>query len=326
MNTNTDHKKHNLHSQIELSVISPVFNEEDSLPEFLENLNRELITLGINYEIILINDGSTDKSQDILAHSCEKFGKIKIIEFVRNFGQTAAIMAGIDAALGKIIVTIDSDLQNDPSDIGELISKIDQGYDVVSGWRIDRKDSKIKRNFVSRVANKLISSVSGVRLSDFGCTLKAYRREVLSYSRLYGEMHRFIPIYASWSGAKVTEIPVKHHPRRYGSSKYGLERIFKVILDLILVTFMSKFMHKPIYFFGGFAIISIFISFLLTIYMILLKYIYDVSFILTPLPIIIIMFTLIGIISILLGILAELNVRTYFESQKKYTYIIKNNN
>ena len=320
----TEHKKHQLQEEVELSVIAPVFNEEESLREFIENLSAELLALSITYEIILINDGSTDNSQKILEESSKKFTNIKVIEFVKNFGQTAAIMAGIDNAVGNIIITIDSDLQNDPSDIAELIMKINQGYDVVSGWRKDRKDSKIKRNFVSRVANKLISRVSGVKLHDFGCTLKAYRKEVLSYSRLYGEMHRFIPIYASWSGAKVTEIPVKHHPRKYGTSKYGLERIFKVILDLILVKFMSKFMHKPIYFFGGFAITSILISLLLTVYMIFLKYIYDVSFILTPLPVIIIMFTLIGIISILLGILAELNVRTYFESQKKFTYIIKN--
>ena len=320
----TEHKKHQLQEEVELSVIAPVFNEEESLREFIENLSAELLALSITYEIILINDGSTDNSQKILEESSKKFTNIKVIEFVKNFGQTAAIMAGIDNAVGNIIITIDSDLQNDPSDIAELIMKINQGYDVVSGWRKDRKDSKIKRNFVSRVANKLISRVSGVKLHDFGCTLKAYRKEVLSYSRLYGEMHRFIPIYASWSGAKVTEIPVKHHPRKYGTSKYGLERIFKVILDLILVKFMSKFMHKPIYFFGGFAITSILISILLTVYMIFLKYIYDVSFILTPLPVIIIMFTLIGIISILLGILAELNVRTYFESQKKFTYIIKN--
>ena len=310
---------------VDISLISPIYNEEKSLPEFLSYLLVELEKLERTYEVILINDGSTDSSQLILEDFECKNSNIHVIEFARNFGQTAAIMAGLDRAMGKIIVTIDSDLQNDPSDIGSLIDKIDEGFDVVSGWRKVRKDSKIKRNLVSKIANKVISYVSGVPLQDYGCTLKAYRSEVLSYSRLYGEMHRFIPIYASWSGAKVTEIPVKHHSRKYGSSNYGLERIFKVLLDLIFVKFMSNFMHKPIYFFGGFAFLSILISSLLFFYMVMLKIVYSVSFILTPLPVLIIMFFLIGILSILLGIIAELTVRTYFESQKKVTYIIKNN-
>ena len=241
----------------------------------------------------------------------------------RNFGQTAALMAGIDHARGDVIVMIDADLQNDPEDIPMLIQKINEGYDVVSGWRKDRKDALLSRNLVSRVANSLISRISGVPLADYGCTLKAYRREILQGVRLYGEMHRFIPIYASWMGAKIAEVPVLHHPRTLGKSKYGLERIFKVVLDLIVVKFLDRHFVKPIYVFGGFGVFSLVLCAISTLWMLYLKLVEGVSMILTPLPLISAMTFLVSCMSILMGLLAEMLVRTYFESQQRTAYAVR---
>jgi glycosyltransferase involved in cell wall biosynthesis len=232
-------------------------------------------------------------------------------------------MAGIDHASGEIIVMIDADLQNDPEDIPRLIEKLNEGYDVVSGWRKDRKDMAIRRNLVSRVANRLISRISGVRLNDYGCTLKAYRRDVLRGVRLYGEMHRFIPIYASWMGAKIVELPVRHHPRKFGRSKYGLERVVKVLLDLTVVKFLDRHFVKPIYVFGGFGIFSLLLSALSTLCMLYLKIFEGVSMILTPLPLMATMTFLVGFVSILMGLLAEMLVRTYFESQQRPAYAVR---
>jgi glycosyltransferase involved in cell wall biosynthesis len=232
-------------------------------------------------------------------------------------------MAGIDHARGDILVMIDADLQNDPEDIPLLLAKIGEGYDVVSGWRKERVDAPIRRNLVSRVANGLISRISGVPLADYGCTLKAYRRDILQGFRLYGEMHRFIPIYASWMGARIIEIPVRHHPRRFGHSKYGLQRVFKVIMDLIVVKFLDTYFVKPIYIFGGFGIFSLALSFISTIYMFYLKLFENLSMIQTPLPLVIALTFLIGIISILMGLLAEMLVRTYFEAQQRAVYIVR---
>jgi len=221
-----------------------------------------------------------------------------------------------------VIVTLDSDLQNDPVDIGALLAKLDEGFDVVSGWRQHRQDAAIRRNMVSRVANRLISKVTGVHLHDYGCTLKAYRREVLSGARLYGEMHRFIPIYAAQQGARVTEIPVTHHARQFGQSKYGLERVMKVILDLMVVSFLSRFFARPMYVFGGFGLVSLSVSFLCFIWMLVLKLGWGVSFILTPLPVLVSMTFLVGIMGLLMGLLAEVLVRTYFESQDRKSYVV----
>jgi dolichol-phosphate mannosyltransferase len=248
---------------------------------------------------------------------------VKIVNFRRNYGQTAAMMAGIDHASGDIIVAIDADLQNDPDDIPTLLAKLDEGFDVVSGWRRDRKDAAVRRNLVSRIANRVISRISGVRLNDYGCTLKAYRKEVIKGVRLYGEMHRFIPIYAAWQGARVTELPVRHHPRQFGRSKYGLERIVKVVLDLMVVKFLDRHFVKPIYVFGGFGMFSFGLSALAALYMLYLKFAEGLSMIQTPLPLLSAMAFLVGAMSLLMGLLAEMLVRVYFESQNRAPYLVK---
>lgn len=306
-----------------LSVIVPIYNEAESLGELKDKLLRLKSRLNQPFEIIAVNDGSHDGSAEALAGIAAEWPEFKVINFRRNHGQTAAMMAGIDYASGDVIVSIDADLQNDPDDIPMLLEHLDKGYDVVSGWRQDRKDAALRRNLVSRIANSLISRISGVRLHDYGCTLKAYRRDVIKGVRLYGEMHRFIPIYASWLGAKVTEVPVRHYPRKFGSSKYGLERTIKVVLDLIVVKFLARYFVKPIYVFGTFGIMSIVTSFLSVFLMLYLKFADDVSMIQTPLPVFSAMAFLVGMMSILMGLLAEMIVRTYFESQHRAIYTIR---
>lgn len=303
-----------------ISLIVPLYNEEANIKPLVQEIQS---ILSVTYEIILINDSSTDSTWSKIKELAATHKNIKAINLRRNFGQTAAIMAGIDFANGDIIISLDGDLQNDPADIPRLLDKIEEGYDVVSGWRKERKDNPLKKNLVSKIANKIISFITGINLHDYGCTLKAYRKEIIKSVRLYGEMHRFIPVYASWQGAKITEIPVNHRPRTYGKSKYGLERIFKVILDLLVVKFLDKHFTKPIYTFGGFGIVCFATGILFFIIMIYLKIVHHISMILTPLPNLIILFFLISIISILLGLLAEIVVRTYFESQNKMTYLIK---
>ena len=306
-----------------LSVVIPIFNEEESIPHLFEKLFAVLETLGRRFEIIAVDDGSTDKSMVQLSTAAAMHHEIKVIQFRRNAGQTAALMAGIDHAAGDIIVMIDADLQNDPLDIPNLLAKLDEGADVVSGWRKNRQDAAIKRNLMSRLANRMISRISGVRLHDYGCTLKAYRREMLQGMRLYGEMHRFVPIYASWMGAKVVELPVRHHARQFGKSKYGLNRTFKVILDLSVVKFFSRWLSKPIYVFGGFGIWSIFGGFAAIAYAVYLKLFEGTSLIQTPLPVLAAMLVLIGFMSIMMGLLAEILVRTYFEASGRTTYSVK---
>lgn len=305
-----------------LTVVTPVFNEHDSLAPFFARLLPCLQALEKPFEIIAVNDGSSDGSQAILEEHAARIPELTVVSFRRNFGQTAALMAGIDHARGEVIVTLDSDLQNDPADIGALLETLDEGFDVVSGWRKTRKDAAIRRNLVSRVANRLISQVTGVHLHDYGCTLKAYRREALTGARLYGEMHRFIPIYAAQIGARVTEIPVTHHARRFGQSKYGLERIFKVILDLMVVSFLSRFFARPMYVFGGFGLCSLLISLVCFVWMLVLKLGWGVSMILTPLPVLVSLTFLAGVMGLLMGLLAEVLVRTYFESQDRKSYVI----
>ena len=312
------------HKKPDFSIIIPIYNEEDNLLLMEEQLYESLSEETDDFEVIAVNDGSKDRTAEILSEIATRHTNFRVVNFRRNYGQTAAMMAGIDYSSGEIIVPIDSDLQNDPRDIPLLLEKIDEGFDVVSGWRKDRQDSKIKRNFVSAVANRLISKISGVHLRDYGCTLKAYRREVMEGQRLYGEMHRFIPIYASWMGAKVTEIPVRHHSRIHGQSKYGLERTLKVILDLIVVKFLDGYLTKPIYVFGGFGLFSISLSALSFVYMFYLKFAESTPFIQTPLPLLSAMTFLVGVISIFMGLLAEIMVRTYFESQGRSAYSIKN--
>jgi glycosyltransferase involved in cell wall biosynthesis len=306
-----------------LSVVIPVYNEEGNIPILCEKLFEVLRKMSTPFEIIAINDGSRDRSLEELRTETERYPELKLVNLRRNYGQTAAIMAGIDHASGEIIVTIDADLQNDPEDIPALVDRLNEGYDVVSGWRKDRKDAAIRRNFVSSLANRLISRISGVKLNDYGCTLKAYRQEVLRGMRLYGEMHRFIPIYASWMGAKIIELPVRHYPRKFGKSKYGLDRIIKVLLDLIVVKFLDRYFIKPIYIFGTFGVFSIILAALSFSLMIWLRVFDDVSMIQTPLPLVSAMTLLVGIMSILMGLLAEMLVRTYFESQQRPAYYVR---
>lgn len=307
-----------------LSFILPLYNELENIQEMYRRLDAVAKRLGRAYEIIFVNDGSQDKSEGILNNLAIGDPCVKVIHFSRNFGQTAAIQAGIDHSMGEIIIPLDGDLQNDPNDIPHLLQKVDEGYDVASGWRRKRYDHAFTRRLPSRAANWLISRISGVCLHDYGCTLKAYRRDVVSDLKLYGEMHRFIPIYASWRGGKVVEIEVRHHPRTAGKSKYGLERIFKVILDLIVIKFLSGYSVKPIYVFGGCGVISLFLSFAAFVYAVCLKFFWGTSLIRTPLPLVMVMFFVTGVMCILLGLIAEVLMRTYYESQDKKTYRIRN--
>jgi glycosyltransferase involved in cell wall biosynthesis len=306
-----------------LSVITPIYNEEKNIPILIDRLLEVLLTLQKSFEIIAINDGSCDGSLAELRKQAALHPELKVVDFRRNYGQTAAIMAGIDHANGDVIISIDADLQNDPQDIPNLLAKLDEGFDVVSGWRNDRQDEAFRRNFLSRVANGVISTISGVRLHDYGCTLKAYRSDVIKNVRLYGEMHRFIPIYASWMGAKVVDMPVRHYARRHGRSNYGLERVLKVILDLIVVKFFDRYMVKPIYVFGGFGILSLAFGTVSFMAMIVLKIVDNISMISTPLPLVTVMAVMTGISSILMGLLAEMLVRAYFESQQRTNYHVR---
>jgi glycosyltransferase involved in cell wall biosynthesis len=305
-----------------LSVVIPIYNEAESLAPLFEDVTDALLGLEDPYEILFVDDGSTDASPAILRELAAKEDSIKVIHFRRNFGQTAAMMAGIDHASGSVIVVMDGDGQNDPADIPAMLGKLAEGYDVVSGWRRERHDGRL-RVWLSRIANALISRISGVRLRDYGCSLKAYRREVIRSVRLYGEMHRFIPIYASWWGARVTEIPVHHRPRLQGASNYGFERIVKVFLDLLVVQFLGRYETKPMYVFGGFGLVSWGISLVSAGYAFYRKYFDATSFIETPLPLLSVVAFITGVLSMLMGLLAELLVRTYYESQQRRPYAIR---
>jgi dolichol-phosphate mannosyltransferase len=309
--------------ECDISIITPIYDEQDNIPTFLASLIAVLREQDRSFEVIAVNDGSRDRSLAELRKASAQIPELRVIDFRRNYGQTAAIMAGIDHARGKTIIPIDADLQNDPRDIPVLLAKLEEGYDVVSGWRKDRKDHRLRRNLTSRMANRLISWVSGVHLRDYGCTLKAYRADVLKDIRLYGEMHRFIPIYASWRGARITEVAVTHRPRGAGKSKYGLERVAKVILDLMVVKFLDRHFVKPIYVFGGFGLCAIATSFLCGAAMLYLKFAHGLSMILTPLPLLSAMTFLVGFMSVLMGLLAEMLSRTYFESQAKPPYTVR---
>ena len=307
---------------MKLSLLIPIFNEEDNIALLYGKITEVLDKLEHDYEMVFVNDGSTDASKNRLDDLADDDIRVKVIHFRRNFGQTAAMMAGIDYATGDVLIPIDGDLQNDPADIPKLLEKLDEGYDVCSGWRRYRQDNPLIRNFPSHCANWLISKISGVALHDIGCSLKAYKKDVIKGIKLYGEMHRFVPIYATWQGAKVTEVEVSHHPRKYGTSKYGLERVVKVILDLMVVTFMERFAQKPIYVFGGFGLLNLCMSFVTFSMMLVYKFAWGVSFIKTPLPLVTVLFFLMGFISIFIGFIAEILMRTYYESQDKSVYLV----
>jgi glycosyltransferase involved in cell wall biosynthesis len=306
-----------------VSIIIPIFNERENLEPLISALTQALDPTGEDYEILLIDDGSTDGSDVYIAALAEKDPRIRAIQFRRNFGQTAAMAAGFDHASGSILVPIDADLQNDPRDIPSVLAKLREGYDVVSCWRQNRQDKWLTRKLPSKLANAFISYISGVHLHDYGCTLKGYRREVVEHIRLYGEMHRFIPVYASWAGARVTEIPVRHHARKAGASKYGLGRTFKVILDLITVKMLGSYSTKPMYFFGGVGLLACGCGFFFALWTLFDKYFNGVKAHNNPLLLLAVFLFLLGIQFVLMGLVAELVIRTYFESQGKSPYIVR---
>lgn len=310
---------------MKISIIVPIFNEEKCIPELIKEFqlfhqqNNNLII-----EFIFIDDGSKDNSYKTIKTCVDKLSwDIVIIQLTRNYGQTAALSAGIKNAKGDILITIDGDLQNDIFDVPMLIKQLNKGYDVVCGWRKERSDNYLTRILPSKIANWMISKISGVHLHDYGCTLKVYKRKILKDIKLYGEMHRFIPIYISWQGGKILEVPVNHKKRFLGKSKYGILRTFAVMADLIFLKFMEKQFSKPIHLFGGFAIINFSLSILSFILMIYFKYFMNKSFIQTPLPELIILFLMVGTLSIFMGFIAEIIMRTYFESQNISPYNIR---
>jgi len=305
-----------------ISVVVPVYNELDNLRSLHGALTRALG--GRAYSLVFVDDGSSDGSLAVLGElAAEDPQHVRLVELRRNFGQTAAIAAGIDHADGEIIVLIDADMQNDPADIPSMLEKIEQGYDVVSGWRVDRQDRLLTRKIPSRAANWLISRVTGVKLHDYGCTLKAYRREVLQGFRLYGEMHRFIPAYAGSVGARIIEMPVRHHPRLHGKTKYGLDRTTKVLLDLFTVKFLISYAVKPIYLFGGTGVALILPSLGVLLFLLVRRLTVGTAVLSSPLFQTSTMLIILGFQSILMGFIAELLVRTYHESQAKPTYSIR---
>jgi len=309
---------------MKVSIIVPVYNEEESLDLLYEAVEKSIKKLKQPWELILVDDGSKDSSPEKIKKIVNQHpNHVSAVILRRNFGQTAAIAAGIDQSVGEIIVLLDADLQNDPADIPLLVEKLSEGYDLVSGWRFHRKDKFLTRTLPSRLANGLISAVTGVKLHDYGCTLKAYKREVLTGFRLYGEMHRFIPVYANSVGAKITEIKVHHHERKYGKAKYGLERTFKVVLDLFTVKFLTSYSSKPIYLFGGAGIGLIAVSFFTLLYLGIRRIVEKISPFSSPLFIIAVMVAIMGFQSILMGLIAELLARTYHESQNKPVYTIR---
>jgi glycosyltransferase involved in cell wall biosynthesis len=308
----------------DLSLVVPVYNEKDNLSLLMDAIEAALAPIDKTWEVVFVDDGSKDGSIDVLTELAEKYPEhVRVVVFRRNFGQTAAIAAGIDHSDGSIVVLLDADMQNDPADIPMLLAKLDEGYDLVSGWRKDRKDNRFTRTIPSSMANGLISWATGVHLHDYGCTLKAYRRQALEGFRLYGEMHRFIPVFAHSVGAKIAELPVRHHPRKFGVAKYGLERTVKVVLDLFTVKFLLDFSHKPMRLFGGTGVSLIAISALLLAYLFIRKVFFFVPVLTSPFFQISVMLLILGFQSILMGLIAELLARTYHESQSKPTYTIR---
>lgn len=306
-----------------VSIVVPTYNEETSLKVLLDELDYFLKSFEYKYEIIFVDDGSKDNSFNVLKEAAVKNPNFKVIRLRKNYGQSAAMLSGIDYSCGDVIVPLDADLQNDPNDIPKLLNLIAEGYDLVSGWRKNRRDRLFDRTIPSIIANKLISWVSGVGLHDYGCSLKAYRKEILQGVRLYGELHRFLPLLASWNGAKVTEVEVNHKARLFGKSKYGLGRTYKVLLDLVVLKFLSDFSTKPIYFFGGFSLVCFLASCLFTLWAFYLKLFKGIDLDNTPLLIFSAVFVIVSVQLLLMGILADLVMRTYFESQDKKTYQIR---
>ena len=309
---------------MKLSLVIPVFNEEENLPPLWQEIQAAVTPLNLPWDVTFVDDGSKDHSAEVLRRlAAQNPEHVQVVFLNRNYGQTAAITAGIDHSDGDVIILMDADLQNDPADIPLLLAELNKGYDVVSGWRKDRQDNKLTRTLPSKIANGLISSVTGVHLHDYGCTLKAYRREIFNQIRLYGEMHRFIPVYAAEAGAKISEVVVHHHPRIHGKANYGLERTFKVVLDLMTVKFLLSYSKKPIYLFGGVGLGLMITSFLVLLWLAIRRVAVGISVLGSPWFQISVMSFILGFISILLGLIAELLMRTYYESQNKRTYDVR---
>jgi glycosyltransferase involved in cell wall biosynthesis len=307
----------------DVSVIVPFLNEEENLRQLYDEVLSALGAAGGTFEIVFVDDGSTDSSAALIKGIAAKDPRVKLVQFTRNFGQTAAMAAGFNYASGKVYVAMDADNQNDPADIPMLLSKIEEGYDVVSGWRKDRKDKLITRKIPSKIANKVLSYVTGVRLNDYGCSLKAYRAEYIDSIELYGEMHRFIPAYASMAGAKVVEMPVNHRARMRGRSKYGLGRIFKVIMDLMTVKFLASYVDKPSYLFGGLGL-TLCLAGLLSAGEVIVEKLFSGTYAhKNPFLLLAVFLFFLGVMFIMMGLIAELLVRTYHESQGKKIYLVK---
>ncbi|HEY5501550.1 MAG TPA: glycosyltransferase family 2 protein [Candidatus Humimicrobiaceae bacterium] len=306
-----------------LSVVIPVYNERENISYLYENLNKVLPTLGKKYEVILIDDGSTDGTFNELVKIHEQNSNYKIVKFRKNFGQTPAMSAGFDYANGEIIITLDADLQNDPKDIPLLIEKMNEGYDIVSGWRINRQDKAMSRKLPSKIANWLIAKLTGVRIHDYGCTLKAYSRDVVKNIELYGEMHRYIPAVASWMGISVAEVPVHHHSRKFGKSKYGISRTIRVILDIIILKYLLSYSQRPIQIFGLIGLFTGAVGGIITIYLRIMRLFFNAALSSRPLFTLSIFMIFIGVQLITMGILGELLMRTYHEASGKPTYAIR---
>ncbi|MEI6166579.1 MAG: glycosyltransferase family 2 protein [bacterium] len=315
----------------EISVVVPIFNEEESVELLISRLHEALTATGRSYEIVLVDDGSKDRSWEKMKELSHQYPGLHLIQFRRNFGQTAAMSAGFNESHGEIIITMDADLQNDPKDIPLLLAEVDKGFDVVSGWRRDRKDTYINRRLPSVIANYLISHITGVHLHDYGCTLKAYRREIVQNIQLYGELHRFIPALASWVGGQISEVVVTHHARQFGTTKYGIGRTFRVILDLVTVKFLMRYSTRPIHIFGKWGMTFGALGFMMLFFMAganMSHYFFGTEFcselikrpfwVITPF-----MLIFFGLQFISIGLLAELQIRTYHEAQQKPIYVIR---
>ncbi len=306
-----------------LSVVIPAYNEEENVPILYEKLKKVLDSLGEDYEIIFVDDGSTDGTYQRLKQLAEKDSRLKVIRFKRNYGQTAAMSAGFEHAKGDVIITLDADLQNDPEDIPILLEKLKEGYHVVSGWRKDRKDPFLSRRLPSIIANWLISKITGVHLHDYGCTLKAYRAEVVKDLELFGDMHRFLPALTKRRGAKITEVVVRHHPRMFGKSKYGIGRTVRVLLDIMLVKFLNEYINKPLYMFGGVGFLLLTLGLLSLFYLVFLKLFFEEPIGRRPLLILSVLLILAGIQLISTGLLAELLIRIYYRTKDAKPYVIQ---
>ena len=312
-----------MEKKLDLSIVIPLLNEEENIPELYRELSEVLAGIHYDHEMVFVDDGSTDSSLQLLQELQEKDSSVVVVSFRRNFGQTAAMAAGFDYARGDVIITMDADLQNDPRDIPLLLEKVAEGYDVVTGWRYDRKDPFVNRRLPSMIANKIISRTTGVKLHDYGCTLKAFRKEVIKTIKLYGEMHRFIPAIASGMGISITEVKVNHRARMFGSSKYGISRTFRVILDLLTVKFLLSYSTRPIHVFGMFGLASSGLGFLIAVVMIIQRQFWGVAMGDRPLLLFAILLLFMGVQFITIGLLAELQARTYHESQDKPIYYVQ---